>query len=86
MRAKAGAAESRGSSGGSGQQSSRYSRITVEDARRTIDQHGHFGGIPRGLVEANCGYVGAGYGIPTDGMAEAVKLVARTEGIFLDPV
>ena len=42
--------------------------------------------IPAGAVEANCGYVGAGYGLPTPGMAEAVQLVARLEGIFLDPV
>jgi L-cysteate sulfo-lyase len=37
-------------------------------------------------VEANCDYVGAGYGVPTEGMIAAVKLVARTEGILLDPV
>jgi L-cysteate sulfo-lyase len=37
-------------------------------------------------VVANSDYVGAGYGIPTPGMVEALKLVARTEGILLDPV
>jgi L-cysteate sulfo-lyase len=42
--------------------------------------------VPREAVEANCDYVGEGYGIPTKGMAEAVMLLARTEGIFLDPV
>ncbi len=42
--------------------------------------------IPRDAVEANCDYVGDGYGIPTPGMAEAVMLLARNEGIFLDPV
>jgi len=31
-------------------------------------------------------YVGAGYSRPTQGMIDAVKLVARTEGILLDPV
>lgn len=31
-------------------------------------------------------YVGAAYGQPTDGMIEAVQLVARLEGILLDPV
>jgi len=31
-------------------------------------------------------YSGAGYGIPTDEMVEAIKLVAQTEGILLDPV
>ena len=29
---------------------------------------------------------GEGYGIPTDGMREAVRLMARTEGLLLDPV
>jgi len=29
---------------------------------------------------------GEGYGIPTEGMIEAVRLLARTEGLLLDPV
>lgn len=29
---------------------------------------------------------GPGYGIPTDGMREAVRLMARSEGLLLDPV
>ncbi|HEX6118804.1 MAG TPA: D-cysteine desulfhydrase family protein [Dongiaceae bacterium] len=32
------------------------------------------------------GYAGAGYGIPTPEMREAVELLARLEGIVLDPV
>jgi L-cysteate sulfo-lyase len=40
----------------------------------------------RAAVEANCDYVGGGYGVPTPGMVEAVTLLARTEGILLDPV
>jgi len=31
-------------------------------------------------------YLGQGYGIITDGCIEAIRLVAQTEGIFLDPV
>jgi D-cysteine desulfhydrase len=31
-------------------------------------------------------YVGEGYSLPTEGMIEAVKLLARTEAILLDPV
>jgi D-cysteine desulfhydrase len=31
-------------------------------------------------------YVGGGYSIPTEAMAEAVRIFARTEGILLDPV
>ena len=55
-------------------------------AEATAAKLGFKGDIPREAVEANCDYVGAGYGIPTEGMAEAVKMLARTEGIFLDPV
>ena len=42
--------------------------------------------LPRESVQANCDYIGAGYGIPTDGMLEAVSLLAQLEGILLDPV
>ncbi len=31
------------------------------------------------------GFIGPGYGIPTPEGVEAIRLVARTEGIFLDP-
>ena len=55
-------------------------------AELTAEKLGLKGGIPRASVEANCDYVGAGYGIPTEGMGEAVRMLARHEGIFLDPV
>jgi L-cysteate sulfo-lyase len=42
--------------------------------------------VERGDVVANCDYVGAGYGIPTPGMIEAVRLLARLEGLLFDPV
>ncbi|WP_413616285.1 D-cysteine desulfhydrase [Halomonas cupida] len=42
--------------------------------------------VAREGVVANCDYVGDGYGIPTDSMVEAVTLLARHEGILLDPV
>ena len=31
------------------------------------------------------GFIGPGYGVPTPGGIEAIRLVARTEGLFLDP-
>jgi len=31
-------------------------------------------------------YVGPGYGLPTDAMIEATKLLAKKEAILLDPV
>ena len=55
-------------------------------ARRTWEMLGMRGEFPRESVEANCNYVGGGYGVPTPGMVEAVTMVARTEGILLDPV
>jgi L-cysteate sulfo-lyase len=55
-------------------------------AEATAEYCGVKGGIARSAVEANCDYVGAGYGIPTPGMAEAVTMLARMEGVLLDPV
>jgi L-cysteate sulfo-lyase len=53
---------------------------------RTWELLGLRGQLPREAVVANCDYVGDGYGVPTPGMVEAVTLLARTEGLLLDPV
>lgn len=42
--------------------------------------------VPASAVVAFDDYVGPGYSLPTDSMVEAVKLLAQTEGILLDPV
>ena len=42
--------------------------------------------VQRDKVVVNGDYVGDGYGLPTDSMVEAVKLMAQYEGILLDPV
>lgn len=55
-------------------------------ACRTWAHMGLRGDLPRASVQANCDYVGGGYGIPTPGMVEAIKLLAQTEGLLLDPV
>jgi L-cysteate sulfo-lyase len=55
-------------------------------AQRTAELLGTPGTVARDRVVANDDYVGGGYGVPTDGMMEALELVARTEGIVLDPV
>jgi len=55
-------------------------------ASATADLIGIPNSVMRERVVANTDYVGAGYGIPTDGMIEAVNLAARLEGILLDPV
>ncbi len=41
--------------------------------------------IPQEAVSLFDEYLGEGYTVPTAGMIEAVRLVARTEGILLDP-
>ncbi len=42
--------------------------------------------VAREKVVANSDYVGDGYGLPTNSMVEAVKMLASYEGILLDPV
>lgn len=55
-------------------------------ACETADYIGKPGIVAREDVVANCDYVGAGYGIPTAGMNEAVLMLARLEGLLFDPV
>ena len=42
--------------------------------------------IADGDIRIDGSHRGEGYGIPTAEMLEAVRLVARTEGLLLDPV
>ncbi|MBC8260005.1 MAG: D-cysteine desulfhydrase [SAR324 cluster bacterium] len=55
-------------------------------AEKTADYLNVPGSVKRESVVANGDYVGLGYGLPTDGMIEAVQLLAEQEGILLDPV
>jgi L-cysteate sulfo-lyase len=55
-------------------------------AVKTAELLGVPGAVSRESVVANCNYVGDGYGVPTPGMVEAVTMLARLEGILLDPV
>ena len=55
-------------------------------ARETAEFIGSPGIVAREDVVANCDYVGAGYGVPTDSMNDAVLLLARLEGLLFDPV
>lgn len=43
-------------------------------------------GVDADSVKANCDYVGPGYGLPTESMVEAIDMLAKLEGILLDPV
>jgi 1-aminocyclopropane-1-carboxylate deaminase/D-cysteine desulfhydrase-like pyridoxal-dependent ACC family enzyme len=42
--------------------------------------------LPPDLLMPTADYIGDGYGIPTDRSTEATSLLARTEGVLLDPV
>ncbi|MDQ3460025.1 MAG: D-cysteine desulfhydrase [Deinococcota bacterium] len=55
-------------------------------AQRTSDLLGLPHGIPPEDVVALDDWVGPGYSLPTDEMVHAVRLLARLEGILLDPV
>lgn len=55
-------------------------------ARETAALLGRPEAVTAGMVVADCDYVGAGYGLVDQGVIEALKLAARTDGIVLDPV
>ncbi|MGD0866237.1 MAG: D-cysteine desulfhydrase [Rhizomicrobium sp.] len=55
-------------------------------AVKTAELVGAAGAVKREHIAANSDYVGQGYGIPTEGMVEAVTMLAQQEGILLDPV
>ena len=52
----------------------------------TVEKLNCPGLVERKDVVANTDYVGEGYGIPTEGGLEAIRLFAELEGILLDPV
>ncbi len=61
-------------------------QMVYDLACRTASMLGHEGIVKREDVFADCNYVGEGYGIPTEPMIEAVKMLAQTEGLLFDPV
>tara|TARA_Y100001970_G_scaffold281521_1_gene392470 strand:+ start:558 stop:824 length:267 start_codon:yes stop_codon:yes gene_type:complete len=42
--------------------------------------------MPDNFIEVIDNFVGPGYSLPTKEMIEAIKTLARTEGVLLDPV
>lgn len=61
-------------------------QMVFDLAQRTADHLGTGLQISRDSVRANCDYVGPGYGMPTEGMKQAVRTLARMEGLLFDPV
>lgn len=56
-------------------------RLAIKTAAQLTDET-----LSRDKVIVDDGYVGEGYGIPTAAMIAATNMVARNEGILLDPV
>ena len=55
-------------------------------AKETAALLGHPDRVKDEMVVADCDYVGAGYGLIDQGVADALILAARTDAILLDPV
>ncbi|MGX6591984.1 D-cysteine desulfhydrase [Cetobacterium ceti] len=55
-------------------------------ARETAIRVGVKEEITEDMIQVTDEYVGPGYSLPSDEMVEAVQLLAKTEGILLDPV
>ena len=52
----------------------------------TLKRLGHSGDFPSEKVVVDDSQLGESYGIPTPMMMDAVRTLARTEGLLLDPV
>ena len=61
-------------------------KLVLELADATLQRLGQESGLSADLVRVDDRFIGEGYAIPTPEMVDAVTLVARTEGILLDPV
>src|SRR4051812_32402001 len=55
-------------------------------AQETATLLGHKERVTREMVVADCDYVGAGYGLIDAGVIDALKTIARADGILIDPV
>ncbi len=74
-----------GSTTGSRTKEDQMANVTrlIQDSQKLLESNLK---IDEGDITVYDQYAGAGYGFMTPGKAEAVRLVAETEGIFLDPV
>ena len=61
-------------------------RETLALARETLSLLDCAANIGDEQIRVSGAQRGAGYGVPTPGMVDAVRLMARTEGLLLDPV
>lgn len=61
-------------------------QIVYDLTRKTAKRVGIHEELSEDLIHCFDEYVGAGYAIETDEMIESVQMIARTEGLLLDPV
>ena len=59
---------------------------TWQLARDTLDLLGHPHALERASIQVDGSQRGSAYGVPTEAMLEAVRLLARSEGLLVDPV
>lgn len=64
----------------------RAKRTTLELTEATLRLVGIEATLDDADIQVDGGQRGSGYGIPTEEMLDALRLMARTEGILLDPV
>ena len=60
--------------------------LVFDLVQQTVRHVGVSSDIPRDAVVCYDEYVGPGYSLPTPEMAEAVRMLARLEGVLIDPV
>ena len=62
-----------------------YEAVYIDRSTRVAELLGLDTALEPGDLDTIIGYTGDDYGIPTEGVFEAIHLVAKTEGIILDP-
>ena len=61
-------------------------RITVDKTRATLKLLSEHASLNEAEIIVDGSQRGSGYGVPTDAMTEAVRMMAMQEGLLLDPV
>ncbi|MGA7779506.1 MAG: D-cysteine desulfhydrase family protein [Paraburkholderia sp.] len=64
----------------------RSTQITLEKTSQTLELMGASNRMSEADINISGEHLGDGYGIPTDSMRAAVRAMASTEGLLLDPV
>ena len=66
-------------------QPEQYEAVYIDRSTRVAELLGLDTALDPGDLDTVTGYTGSDYGVPTEGVFEAIHLIAKTEGIILDP-